>query len=650
MGLAARRWPLGALLAALVLTTAMPLLALVGFNIARETRVAVRDARSLVASVATDTAGDVHQFFTARQRLFARLARSGLRGAAGACTQLIDAAAAGHDGVLAAAVRGGSGEPVCSEGEAGLLRRERGPWPAGRPSIGRPFRAGTGGGWAFVVTYPLEEAGGAVLQVALRTDALGSLVDPSLRDGSASTLMDDQGVILARFPAAQLVGTRVEDPAVLDMIKTGIPVELRGADGVERVYAARQVGQFGLWAIAGVAAQHVYGPVWEHAISSALFAGAALGSVALLIVLLMRRLRAARENNRTMLEKLSRNVPGMIFEFKLGPDGRATVPFASEGIVRMFEMTADDTREDAAVIQGRIHPDDAPRVAAATRASLEQMSDFSVEYRVRLPRQGLRHYLTRSQPERHEDGSVLWHGCTIDITELRDAREANAALESFSYSVAHDLRAPLHAINGFSQALPLFAARGDLARVRHFSERIALNGRRMIDMIDGLLALAGLGRGQLDPRPHDLGALVRGVVADLQVQPQVELRIEALPVLAVDAVTMRQVFENLLRNAVKFSAQRDKPRIEVGCVDDGGDEIAFFVRDNGAGFDPAVSGRLFEVFNRLHGDSEFEGTGVGLAIVRRVVQQHGGRVWAEGRVGEGATFWFALPGWRRVNG
>ncbi len=223
-------------------------------------------------------------------------------------------------------------------------------------------------------------------------------------------------------------------------------------------------------------------------------------------------------------------------------------------------------------------------------------------------------------------------------------RAINQELESFSYTVSHDLRAPLRAIDGF--AVMLEEDHGPLLdpEARRYLGVIRRNARRMGELIDDLLALSRLGRQPLISRPVDMQALVRAAVEEVLAgcaQPP-SIAIGMLPEAAGAPGLLRQVWTNLLANAVKYSSKRAAPRIEVsGERIDG--ENRYLVRDNGVGFDMAYADKLFGVFQRLHRADEFGGTGVGLAIVQRIVVRHGGRVWAQGQIDEGAAFGFSLP-------
>jgi signal transduction histidine kinase len=220
--------------------------------------------------------------------------------------------------------------------------------------------------------------------------------------------------------------------------------------------------------------------------------------------------------------------------------------------------------------------------------------------------------------------------------------EANRELESFSYSVSHDLRAPLRGLDGFSRIL-LEDHRAQLdADGQRYLERVRAGAQRMGQLIDDLLEFSRLSRQPVLKQTVDSMELVRQVLDELKpdyLRRQVEIVIGDLPVCQADPGLLRQVWANLLSNALKYSRARAVAQIEVGWRSEPG---AYFVRDNGAGFDMRYADKLFEVFQRLHSAEAFEGTGVGLAVVKRIVERHGGRIWAEAEVDQGATFYFTL--------
>ena len=272
---------------------------------------------------------------------------------------------------------------------------------------------------------------------------------------------------------------------------------------------------------------------------------------------------------------------------------------------------------------------------------VEDVTEF-----VRLKRlDGERHRLTAELRSRAEKMEAEVYARAQEVAETsRLLEQANAELESFSYSVSHDLRAPLRAINGFSLALledygTTLPPDGQalLARVRE-------NTKRMAQLIDDLLVFSRLGRKPLEMGPVDLASLMQSVVEEQRQADSkraIEVVVHSLPATLGDAGLLRQALANLIENAFKFTRRQPKARIEIGSRVEGA-ETVYYVRDNGAGFDMKYATKLFGVFQRLHGESDFEGTGVGLALVQRIVHRHGGRVWAQAAVDQGATFYFTL--------
>jgi PAS domain S-box-containing protein len=256
-----------------------------------------------------------------------------------------------------------------------------------------------------------------------------------------------------------------------------------------------------------------------------------------------------------------------------------------------------------------------------------------------------------------DDGGRIIGISTIgrDVTERKHADEtlraaieaaeaANRELEGFSYSVSHDLRAPLRAIDGFSRILVEEHASALPQEARRYLKIIRENAQRMGQLVDDLLAFSRLGRQPLGKRHVSPAEIVRDAIEEVRAGEKdrtVELTIGELPDCQADPALLKQVFLNLLGNAFKFTRRCENASVEVGCRRDGGEDV-YFVRDNGAGFDMRYADKLFGVFQRLHRQEDFEGTGVGLALVERIVRRHGGRVWAEGAPERGATFSFTL--------
>ncbi|MDD4929983.1 MAG: ATP-binding protein [Gallionella sp.] len=319
-------------------------------------------------------------------------------------------------------------------------------------------------------------------------------------------------------------------------------------------------------------------------------------------------------------------------------------------------------------------PDDQVHIAKAFQQAVDLGEPYDLELQL-IPARGQPLWVrTTGQVEKRNGKIVRVFGNIMDITEAKLAREeilqlnteleqrviertaslvaankelegANADLEGFSYSVSHDLRAPLRAIDGFASILREdYAPKLDEEGQRLF-QVVSDNAQKMGRLIDDILAFSHAGRFELHLTMLDMNALVQQVWQELEPQRAgrlIEFRVSPLPSASGDPAAVRQVLQNLLANAVKFTRGRESALIEVGGRREA-NETVYFIRDNGVGFDMAYVGKLFGMFQRLHGMDEFEGTGVGLAIVKRFVTKHCGRVWAIGKKGEGATFCFTLP-------
>jgi PAS domain S-box-containing protein len=237
-----------------------------------------------------------------------------------------------------------------------------------------------------------------------------------------------------------------------------------------------------------------------------------------------------------------------------------------------------------------------------------------------------------------------------DITaqlRLGELEHSSQSLDSFIYSVSHDLRAPLRALSGYSGALLEDYGESLGEEGREYAERIVAASEQMARLIDYLVQVSRISRAELHLEPVDIGEEAARIAAELQSgEPDRSARfVIARPVLALaDRRLIRTVLENLLGNAWKFTSGRDDTTIEFGTAPGGDASVCYYVRDNGVGFDPQYSGKLFQPFQRLHPAHDFPGTGTGLATVRQIVELHGGRTWAEGAVGAGATFCFTLDG------
>jgi PAS domain S-box-containing protein len=363
-----------------------------------------------------------------------------------------------------------------------------------------------------------------------------------------------------------------------------------------------------------------------------------------------KRVEQTLRDSERQFRELADSMPQIVWA--AGPDGHFDYYNQRwyEFTGRPIGISGDESWADV------VHPDDQKECLERWHAATQSGAPYEIEYRLR-ERTGVYHwFLRRALPVRDDAGRITrWFGTCTNIDGVKRTEEvlrranaetdaANRELEVFSYSVAHDLRTPLRSIDGFSQAIlednaEQLDAQGkvNLGRVRNAAQRMA-------HLIDDLLSLSRVTRAELHRERIDLTQLARGIgerLREVDAKRDVEILVPDGLVAEGDANLVTTVMENLLGNAWKFTSRRSKACIEIGLTSKDG-HPAYFVRDNGAGFDMAYAGKLFGAFQRLHAVSEFPGSGIGLATVQRVVRRHGGEVWAEGKVNEGATFFFTL--------
>ncbi len=354
------------------------------------------------------------------------------------------------------------------------------------------------------------------------------------------------------------------------------------------------------------------------------------------------------------------------WEYWLGIKGE--IIYMSPSCKALTGHYAEEFSADPGLLLSLVHPDDRPAYEAHWHGHSEHAEAGEAEFRIINKDSEVRWISHRCRPVFDQHGS--WRGIRVGnrditarrmaenkITELnRDLEQrvtertqqletANKELETFSYSVSHDLRAPLRAIDGFSHILIEDYANKLDDEAKRLLNMVLNSAERMSQLIDDILKFSRAGRLEFTSTEIDMEKMVHAVAEELQPSTagsKLQIEIEHIPPATGDRAMMHQVFANLLSNAVKFSHTREAPKIHVGATIKG-DETIYFVRDNGVGFDMQFADKMFVVFQRLHSMEEFEGTGIGLAIVKRIVTRHGGRVWAEGKVNEGATLYFALP-------
>jgi PAS domain S-box-containing protein len=374
-------------------------------------------------------------------------------------------------------------------------------------------------------------------------------------------------------------------------------------------------------------------------------------------------LRESERRHRTLLSHLQ----GMAYRCR--SDAHWTMEFVSDGCRGLLGIEPEVLTSGRVPYDSLIHPDDRERVRQESLAADVEGRASVLEYRLRQASGDWIWVMEKGTAVWDDEGTLVgFEGFVSDISLRVRAEEkvrelnvtlerrvaerteellrANRELEAFSHSVSHDLRAPLGAIRGFADALAESCGGEMQPSDRHYLERIRAGGARMDALIEDMLSLSRISRSDVVAVDADVSTLALEVLEEMREgEPARRSRCHVQPGMRARADTrlLRIALTNLIGNAWKFSARRDETVIEVGHA--GHDELAtiFFVRDEGAGFDHAHSQKLFGTFQRLHSQSEFPGTGIGLATVRRVIERHGGKVWAEGAVDKGATFYFSLP-------
>jgi PAS domain S-box-containing protein len=363
--------------------------------------------------------------------------------------------------------------------------------------------------------------------------------------------------------------------------------------------------------------------------------------------------------------RLTENARDMIYRMSL-PDGH--YEYVNPASLNLFGYTPDEFYHSPILIKGLIHPDWTNYFIEQWANLLKGEVPLSYEYQIVHKSGEVKWLYQRNLLISNEDGlPIALEAIVTDITERRKVEDeirhlnaeleqrvlertaqleaSNKELEAFSYSVSHDLRAPLRHISGyvdllnnrFSETLP--------DKAKHYLNTITASSNQMGTLIDDLLQFSRTGRQEMRQVAMDMNVLVEEVLETLKpdmLNRNISWTVAELPTVLGDYALLKQVWVNLLNNAVKFTRNKDEAKIEVGFTQES-DHWAFFVRDNGVGFDTQYAKKLFGVFQRLHSQTDFEGTGIGLANVQRIVHKHAGRVWAEGQLDKGATFNFSIP-------
>ena len=533
------------------------------------------------------------------------------------------------------------------------------------------------GRWVFAVDRPVLRQGrfdGVVYLVVESAYIARELGKLELSDQDVVSLVHADGRYVARSEANEAsVGKLV--PA--DRPYRAQPALMHGTyrvddvmDHAPRTYGWHRLPDSGLVVSVGLADDSVLAPLapamWRNLLVTGVLSLLLLGFGG---VIVRDQLRMARSQRA-----LARSEAGLKEAQQLAGLGSWECDLAtgqlhwSDEVYRIFEVDPATVRPSFERFLEWVHPDDRTMVKQAFDGSIRDRRTYNVVHRLVLPGGRIKYVRERGVTEYEGDRPARSRGTVLDITEVREAQlalqqlndelesrvsrrtselaQANRELEAFAYSVSHDLRTPLRSIHGFACVLEEEESDRLSDAGRRHLRRIQDGSRRMGQLITDLLSLAHLGRAKMDLAPVDLSEMALQLAAELQrSEPGREVDWDIQPGLLAmaDPGLMRVVLQNLLGNAWKYTGQTPQPRISLTREHSADGLVTFCVRDNGAGFDMAYATQLFQPFKRLHAHHEFEGSGVGLATVSRVVRRHGGQVRGEGAVGQGAAFYFSLP-------
>ena len=543
--------------------------------------------------------------------------------------------------------------------------------------VSEAVRSRLTGQWSFTVTRPLLRNGrfDGVISLVVRSDFVSArLAEVELSPKDVVSLVHPDGHYLARSRENEASMGKLapadrpyrQDPA----LEHGTYRVEDSVDHAARTYGWHRLPGTGLVVSVGLSDETVLAPLrsaqarnlWVTGVLSLLLLGfGALVARDQRRMALGQRALAASEAQLREAQRLT-HMGSWSHEVATGE-----VRWSDE-VFRIFELDPATTQPSYERFLQWVHPDDAAEVQHVYETSVRERQPYNHVHRLQLPGGRVKYVRQRGVTLYDGERAVRSMGTVQDVTEMRTTQQAlqrlneelesrvsqrtaelaqaNRELEAFAYSVSHDLRTPLRSIHGFATVLEEEeSARMSDAGQRHL-RRIQDGARRMGQLITDLLSLAHLGRAAMEQVQVDLSELALQLAADLQrsdPEREVDWDIQEGLVAMADPGLMRAVLQNLLGNAWKYTGQTARPRIRFTREQQGGGLVTFCVRDNGAGFDMAYAAQLFQPFKRLHAHHEFEGSGVGLATVVRVIRRHGGQVRGEGVVGQGAAFFFSLP-------
>jgi signal transduction histidine kinase len=533
------------------------------------------------------------------------------------------------------------------------------------------------GRWAFAVDRPVLREGrfdGVVYMVVESAYIARELGRLELSDQDVVSLVHPDGHYLARSKRNEAsMGQLAPADRPFRVDPALVRGTYRGNDAVDhapRTYGWRRLADPGLVVSVGLADDSVLAPLAPALRRNLLVTGVlsllllGFGGVNVRDQLRMARSQRALARSEAGLKEAQQLAGLGSWEHDLASGGLLW----SDEVYRIFEVDPGLLQPSFERFLDLVHPDDRTMVQQAFDASVRDRRTYNVVHRVLLPGGRVKYVRERGATEYDGDRPVRSMGTVLDITEVRTAQlalqqlndelesrvtertrelaQANRELEAFAYSVSHDLRTPLRSIHGFACVLEEEEA-GQLSDAgRRHLKRIQDGSRRMGQLITDLLSLTHLNRARMHQEPVNLSELALSIAGELrrsEPQREVDWHIDVGLQAMADPGLMRVVLQNLLGNAWKYTSQTPQARISFTQEHSADGMTTFCVRDNGAGFDMAYAEQLFQPFRRLHAHHEFEGSGVGLATVSRVIRRHGGEVRGEGAVGQGAAFYFTLP-------
>jgi signal transduction histidine kinase len=543
--------------------------------------------------------------------------------------------------------------------------------------VSEPVRSRLLGQWAFTVSRPLLRGGrfDGVISLVVRSDYLaGRLGEVELSPLDVVSLVHPAGRYLARSrdnDASMDARVPPDRPYLVDPTLSHGTYRIEDVmDHAPRTYGWHRLPETGLVVSVGLGDDTVLAPLrpaqqrnlWVTGVLSLLLLG--FGSLVARDQLRMARSQRALAASEAQLKEAQR----LTHMGSWSHDVATGAVTWSDEVFRIFEMDPAITQPSYERFLQWVHPDDAAEVQRVYEIAVRERQPYNHVHRLLLPGGRVKYVRQRGVTDYDGERPVRSMGTVQDVTEMRTTQQAlqrlneelesrvsqrtselaqaNRELEAFAYSVSHDLRTPLRSIHGFACVLEEDEASQISEAGRKHLRRIQDGSRRMGQLITDLLSLAHLSRAKIDQEPVDLSELALQLAADLQrSEPgrEVDWDIQEGLVAMADPGLMRVVLQNLLGNAWKYTGHRVHPRITFSREHSADGMVTFCVRDNGAGFDMTYAAQLFQPFRRLHAHHEFEGSGVGLATVGRVIRRHGGQVRGEGVVGQGAAFFFTLP-------